>query len=471
MENLNKTTHKEPSLLISFVPLVAVLIMLLLSLFKYKIDIQLPIIAATIIAALISVYHLKFTWYEIERGIIDSITAAMQAILIACIIGMIIASWIMGGIVPAIIYYGLQIISPKFFLVSSLAVSALLGVATGSSWTTSGTIGVALIGIGIGLGIPVEMTAGSVISGAYLGDKMSPFSDTTNMAPAVSGTTLFVHIRNMMWTTGTSFIIAAIMFQILNYGFVGQEIDQANISTMMNALKDNFNINPFLVLPVLFIVVMMRQKVPAIPGLILSIFFGILCALFFQSQTISSIGNALEYGFTAETGIESVDKMLSLGGMQHMMWTVSLILCSLAFGGVMKKSGMIEKIGNGIMKMAKSDSSLIISTMATALFVTISTGEQYLSILLTGKMYKDEYEKRGLAPENLSRSLEDVGTITSPLIPWSTCAVAVSTYLGVSTVAYFPYCFLNLVNPIVATIFAIIGFKIKKLQTPVEEFA
>ncbi len=464
MEKFKRKNQKEPNVFVAFIPLIAVLVMLLLSLFKYKIDIQIPLIAATIIAALISVYHLNCTWNDIEKGIVKSITSAMQAIIIACIIGMIIASWIMGGIVPAIIYYGLQIISPQFFLVSSLTVSAVLGISTGSSWTTCGTIGVALIGIGIGLGIPVAMTAGSVISGAYLGDKMSPFSDTTNLASAVSGTNLFVHIKNMMWTTGTSFILAAILFQILNYKFVGQRFDYQGVLPMMEAINNNFNINIFLIIPVFLLIIMMIRQIPAIPGLILGVFLGIICALLFQSEGISRIGNALQYGFEAKTGIETVDKMLSLGGMQKMMWTVSLILCSLTFGGVMKQSGMIEQIGSSMMRIANGISSLIVSTMFTSLFVTISTGEQYLSILLTGKMYKDEYQKRNLAPENLSRALEDVGTITSPLVPWSTCAVAVSAYLGVSTMDYFPYCFLNLVNPVIATFFVIIGFKIKKIS-------
>lgn len=464
MDTDTRVNVKQPSLIVSLIPILTVISLLLGSLLVFDVDIQIPLILATVVASLISVLYLGFSWKEIEQGIFDSIQSAMQAILIACIIGLIIASWIMGGIVPTIIYYGLKLLSPNFFLVTSLVISAVVGIATGSSWTTCGTIGIALIGIGMGLGIPPEVTAGAVISGAFVGDKMSPFSDTTNLAPAVSGTTLFVHIKNMMWTTMTSFILAGIMFQILNLRYTANKIDQETINSIMLALDKSFDIHLYLLLPVVIIVVIMVKQAPAIPGLLFSVLLGLICAVGVQHADINTIGKALEYGYVAKTGNELVDSLLSRGGMQNMMWTVSLIFCSLSFGGVMEKSGMLKSIANGIMKFAKNNASLIICTMFTSICVIVTTGEQYLSILITGKMYKNEYKNRGLAPQNLSRALEDAGTITSPLIPWSTCAIAVSTYMGVSPLKYLPYCFMNLLNPIVASVFAIVGFRVIKLK-------
>jgi NhaC family Na+:H+ antiporter len=464
MNTHTKENIKNPSLIISLIPMFTLIILLLCALLVFDIDIQIPLIIATSVASLIAVIYLRNSWNDIEQGIFDSVQSAMQAIFIACIIGFIIASWIMGGIVPTIIYYGLKLLSPNYFLVTCLIISSVVGIATGSSWTTTGTIGIALIGIGLGLSIPPEVTAGAVISGAFIGDKISPFSDTTNLAAVVSGTTLFVHIKNMMWTTMTSCILSGIMFQILNFKYTENIIDQGAIDSIMKALNQSFNINIFLLLPVALIIIIMAKQSPAIPGLLFSVLLGLVCAFIFQHVDINTMGEALEYGYVSNTGNEIVDNLLSRGGMQNMMWTVSLIFCSLSFGGVMEKSGMLNSIATEIMKLAKSNALLGISTMATAIFVTLSTGEQYLSILITGKMYSNEYKTRGLAPQNLSRALEDAGTMTSPLIPWSTCAVAISTYLGVSTVKYLPYCFVNLLNPIVGCVFLILGFKIIKID-------
>ena len=466
-----KYDAKKPGLLISLLPLVTVIGLLLASLLVFGIDIHIPLVIGTVVASLIGVFVCKIPWSELEDGIFTSIRSAMQAILITGIIGFIIGAWIMGGIVPAIIFYGLKILSPKFFLVTCLLICAIVSVATGSSWTTAGTIGIALIGIGMGMGIPAHVTAGAIISGAYFGDKMSPLSDTTNLAPAMAGTNLFAHIKHMTYTTGTSFAIAAIGFIIINFKFVGSSLDHDLINGILDALQENYTINPIMLIPPVFIIAMMVFKIPAIPGLILSVFLGILCGVGFQGADVSYIGNVLQYGVTSETGNAVVDDLLTRGGMQNMMWTLSLILCSLSFGGVMERSGMLQTIASNILKLAKGTGSLIAATIGTTIFMNMATGEQYLSVLITGRMYKDEYAKRGLAPENLSRTLEDGGTITSPLVPWSTCAVAMSTYLGVSTIAYLPFCLLNLVNPIVAIIFGFTGFTIKKLEQPKETLA
>ena len=460
---------KTPNFAIAITPMIVVLILLFLSLLKYHIDIHIPLVIGTIVASLLAVYVLHCPWKILEQGIIDSITSAMQAILITGIIGFIIGSWILGGIVPAIIYYGLQILSPKFFLITCLVICSLVSVATGSSWTTAGTIGIALIGIGLGMGIPAQVTAGAVISGAYFGDKMSPFSETTNLAPAIAGTQLFTHIRHMVYTTGVSYILSLIGFGILNFKYTVATVDQNLVGGVLTALQSSFHITPVLLIPPLFIIGMLIFKMPAIPGLIFSVFLGIVCGVTFQGADISTIGTVLQYGYESSSGNAMIDDLLTRGGLQSMMWTLSLILCSLSFGGVMDRAGMLNAIAAQILRLVRGVGSLIASTVLTCIFMNISSGEQYLSILITGRMYKNEYKKRGLAPQNLSRALEDSGTLTSPLIPWCTCAVAMSTYLGVATVAYLPYCFLNLINPIISIIYGYTNFTITKLEEEPEK--
>lgn len=454
--------RKQPGLLVSLIPIVTVFVLLILSLTIYHLDIHIPLIFASIVAAVISVVVLRNRWEDVEKGIISSIMNAMQAILIACIIGLIIAAWIGGGIVPSLIYYGLKILSPRFFLVTCLLVCSVLSIATGSSWTTAGTMGVAMVGIGSGMGIPPAITAGCVVSGAYFGDKMSPFSDTTNLAPAVAGTTLFAHIRHMIYTTGISYLLALVGFAVINFKYTsGGQLD-STVDEVTTALQESFTISPLLMLPVLILVLMIVCKVPAIPGLIISVLIGIVCAVAFQGMGIAELGTVLQYGHVAETGNAMLDELLSSGGLQGMMWTVSLILCSLTFGGIMFQSGMLDAIGRSILRVAKSNGGLICATGITAIVVNLICGEQYLSILLTGKMYREEYERRDLAPQNLSRTLEDFGTITSPLVPWTTCAVAMSSYMGVATIDYLPWSLMNLINPVVAVIIGFSGWTIKK---------
>ena len=462
--NTDVTRGKKPNVWLSLLPLMFVMGMLLCCLLFFDMDIHIPLLLGTVFASLIGVYGLHYRWGDIEKGIFESIQSGMQPILITGIIGMIIGAWILGGIVPSIIYYGLKILSPRFFLITCMILCSIVSIATGSSWTTAGTVGLALIGIGKGMGIPSPLVAGAVLSGAYFGDKMSPFSDTTNLAPAIAGSTLFVHIRHMLYTTGTSYILALIGFMFLNRKYTSDTMDVVMIQTTINTLKETFYISPLLLLPLVFIICMVFLRIPAIPGLLLSVAMGLLCAGVFQKADISLMGNVLQYGYVGDTGNAMVDNLLTRGGMQSMMWTLSLILCSLSFGGVMSVTGMLESVAESILRLAKSTGSLILATVATCLTMNLASGEQYLSLLITGRMFKDEYAKRGLAPENLSRALEDGGTLTSPLIPWCTCAVAMSTYLGVSTLAYLPYCLLNLINPIISVIFGFAGITIKKLD-------
>lgn len=460
-------TKREAKLWEALIPVVgtiAILMYTILPVFGVNGEVHIPLVLGALIAVVVAVYRLGYTWAEIEEGIISSISGTMQAIIILAIIGMIIGTWIQGGIVPTLIYYGLQVLSPGIFLFATLVLCSIVSLATGSSWTTAGTVGIALMGVGTGLGINPAMTAGAIISGAYFGDKMSPLSDTTNLAPAMAGATLFDHVKHMIFTTGTSYIIAAAGFIFLGFGYAGKALDTAAINEILDLMSQNFTISPLLLLVPVIVIVLVAMKVPAIPGLFIGTLLGGVAALLTQGATVGDIFNAMQNGVTSETGNEVLDTLLTRGGLQSMMWTISLIMCALTFGGVLEKTGMLESIAKVILKFAKSTGSLVFATIFTSIFTNVLAGDQYLSIVLPGKMYKEEYHKRGLAPRNLSRCLEDAGTLTSPLVPWNTCGATMSTYLGIPTVEYIPYCFLNLVNPIVSIVYGYMGITMLKLE-------
>jgi len=432
--------------------------------FEVEGEVHIPLILGALVAAGMAMWRLGYTWRDIEEGIVSTISGTMQAILILAIIGMIIGTWILGGIVPTLIYYGLQILSPGLFLVAACLLCSVVSLATGSSWTTAGTVGIALMGVAAGLGVPAPMAAGAIISGAYFGDKMSPLSDTTNLAPAMAGAKLFDHVSHMVYTTGTSLVIALVGFGILGARFAGKELDVANINSILDLMRNNFNINPLLLIVPILVIIMVAKRVPAIPGLFIGTLLGGLAAMIFQGASFAGVMDAMQNGVSSETGNEILDTLLTRGGYQSMMWTISLILAALTFGGILEKTGMLESIGKVILRYAKSTGSLVTATVITSIITNIMAGDQYLSIVLPGKMYKDEFRKRGLAPRNLSRCLEDAGTLTSPLVPWNTCGATMSTYLGVPTIEYLPYAFLNLVNPIVSIVFGFTGITMMKLE-------
>ena len=454
---------KEATLGISLIPVIVVVAVLGIAIIVFGQDPHIPILVGAAVGALIAVYKLGYTWEEIETGIIDSIGSVMQAILILAVIGMLIGTWIGGGIVPTLIYYGLQILSPSFFLISALILCSIVSLATGSSWTTAGTVGVALIGIAQGLGISPALAAGCIVSGAYFGDKMSPLSDTTNLAPAMAGANLFDHIRHMFYTTGVSYGIAAIIYIVLGLQYRGQQLDAGEILGILEAIESLYVINPlFLLVPVVTIGAV-AMKVPAIPGLLLGVVLGGFCMLF-QGGDAGGILSAIHYGVEAASGHEMVDSLLSGGGMDGMMWTISLIMCALTFGGVLESTGMMQTIARTMLEKAKSTGSLILVTILSCLFVNVLCADQYLGIALPGKMFKDAYAERGLAPRNLSRALEDSGTVTSALVPWNTCGATMASFLGVATFAYAPFAFFNLLSPIVSAIYGFTGFSIMTIE-------
>jgi len=455
---------KKATIGIAMIPLLFLIGSLILTLSQWGGDPHIPIFTSAIVAAVVAMTGLNYSWKEIEEGIVDTIKMSMGAILILMIIGMVVGTWILAGIVPTMIYYGLKILSPGVFLLATLVICSIVSLATGSSWTTAATVGIALMGVGMGLGMPPHIIAGAIISGAYFGDKMSPLSDTTNLAPAMAGADLFDHIRHMIYTTGPSYIISAILFALIGMRYAGGALDASAINMLLDGLSGAFTLSPILLLAPVLVIVIVVMKTPAIPGLFGGAVLGGLFAAMFQGAGMSDIIGALHYGYESATGIEAIDSLLSRGGMDSMMWTVSLILCAMTFGGVMEKTGMLHAIAKQILKLAKNTGSLVVATIFTAVAMNLIAGDQYLSIVIPGRMYKSAFDERNLHPKNLSRVLEDSGTLTSPMIPWNTCGAYMITTLGIAPWTYVPYCFLNILNPLVSIFYGFTGITMEKVE-------
>ncbi|MFZ5966685.1 MAG: Na+/H+ antiporter NhaC [Bacillota bacterium] len=455
---------KKATLGIAMIPVLFLLVTLGLVIFVFELgEAHIPLFASAMVAALVGIYMLGFKWSEIEEGIVETIKMSMGAIIILMIIGIVVGTWILSGVVPTMIYYGLKILSPGIFLVATCLICCIVSLATGSSWTTAATVGIALVGIGTGLGIPLPMVAGAIISGAYFGDKMSPLSDTTNLAPAMAGSNLFDHVRHMIYTTGPSLIISLVLFGILGMRYAGGELDAAAINEILDGLSGSFNLNPLLLLVPCLVIAMVIFKVPAIPGLFGAAVLGGIFAMLFQGSDLGTVIDAANNGFVSETGNAVIDDLLSRGGLQSMMWTVSLILGAMTFGGVMEKTGMLHAIAEGILSLAQSTGSLVLSVILTCIAMNLIAGDQYLAIVIPGRMYKSAFDERGLHPKNLSRALEDSGTLTSPLIPWNSCGAYMMATLGVAPWTYVPYCFLNLINPLISIFYGYTGITMEKL--------
>ncbi len=440
---------------------------------------QITLILAATIASIIAVGR-KITWAKIHSTIIENIGKAMPAMLILLLIGSLAGTWLLSGVVPAMVYYGIKIIHPKVFLLTAVVACGLVSLATGSSWSTIATIGVALIGIGKAMGFHEGLVAGAIISGAYFGDKMSPLSDTTNLAPAVAGTDLFTHIRYMITTTAPSISIALIAFTIIGFTYKLDPLE-TNVSDVLATIDGTFFIHPILlIVPVLLIVIIVK-KVPPIPALLAGALIGGVFAVIFQPNIIRLLGGSVQETISYSTASykavmtalfgniniptsnSAVSDLFSTSGMAGMLNTVWLILSAMVFGGAMEAGQMLERITRSIISMVNSSGGLIASTIGTSIFFNITASDQYISIVVPGKMYADSFKKRGLKPEVLSRTLEDGGTITSVLVPWNTCGATQSTVLGVATATYLPYCFFNLVNPVVAIVMGYMNYKIRRV--------
>jgi len=437
---------------------------------------QIALLFATFTAALIGLKN-GYTWKKLEQAMIEGITLSLGAIIILLMVGALIGTWLLSGTVPTLIYYGLQIINPSWFYAASCLICGIVAMSIGSSWTTAATIGVALLGVATGLGLEQVVTAGAVISGAYFGDKLSPLSETTNLAPAVAGADLFEHIHHMLWTTVPSFIIALIIFIFMGFN-AGGSTEAGRIDEIVNLLEQNFNIGFEMLVPLVVLLFLAIRKMPAFPAISIGAVLGAIWAMLFQSDLINSQidasqGQAIGYfklvwttffdGFSIDTGDEKMDSLLSGGGMAGMLTTTWLIMTALMFGAIMEKTGLLDMFVKSILKIAKSTGSLITATIATCIGTNAVAADQYIAIVVPGRMFKDEYEKRGLKPVNLSRTLEDGGTITSPLIPWNTCGAYMQSVLLINPFDYAMFAFFNLINPFLAVVYAYFGIKILRI--------
>jgi NhaC family Na+:H+ antiporter len=408
--------------------------------------------------------YLKYPWKEIQEGIVQGIGLAMGAILILMVVGTLIGTWISGGIVPAMIYYGLKVLSPGIFLIATLIICSIVSLGTGSSWSTAGTVGIALIGVGKGLGIPIPMVAGAIISGAYFGDKMSPLSDTTNLAPAVAGTDVFSHVRHMVYTATPGYIISLIIYGILGLKYARGTIDSQNIDLILTTIKSNYFIHPILLLPPLLVILMVVKKIPPLPALLGGTLIGGIFAAFAQSRSLGEIVSSAKSGFVSETGVAMVDELLSRGGLDSMMSTVALIICALSFGGIMERTGMLKVLAGALLKKVKRVGSLVTTTILSSIGMNAIASDQYMAIVVPGRMYKSAFEAKNLHPKNLSRALEGSATLTSPLIPWNTCGAFMHATLMVNPLAYLPFAFLNLTIPLITIIYGYAGITMEKVK-------
>lgn len=553
------TDTKKPLLIEAIIPIIILIALLSLSVYlNLEGGNQMGLIIATVAAGLIG-YRLDFKWKDMLEGMSAAIGTAMPAIMILLLIGALAGTWLISGIVPTLIYYGLHILNPTYFLVAACIISAIVSLATGSSWSTIATVGVAMFGIGTALDIPVGLSAGAIISGAYFGDKMSPMSDTTNLAPAVAGTDLITHIRYMLWTTVPSITITLIIFLVIGF-FFDAEASTADIDSILKTIEGKFNITPALFIVPVVVILMIIKKVDAIPSILTGAILGGIFAIIFQPEIINELGkaakveitesiNSYEFKFdghkiqnnkinnitsdnteiivlkeekeigiinynlstnthqinsgdselinniqikstlsgyaeeayravvnalTIENSIitdnEKVNKLFSTKGMYGMLYTIWLIVCAMSFGGMMEKLGLLKVITEAMISKKKTGKgSLILTTTATCIGFNVTTSDQYLAIVVPGKMFAKAYKDRGLAPQNLSRTLEDSGTVTSVLVPWNTCGMAQSSVLGIATGEYFFYCFFNLLSPIMTVAYGYLGIKLAKTDEAIKE--
>ncbi|TYR81285.1 Na+/H+ antiporter NhaC [Priestia megaterium] len=454
-----KGERREIRFMLAIIPMIVMIAAMIMTIVKFEGSPHVPLILGTATAAIIA-WKAGFTWKEIESGIYEGIRLALPAIVIIIIVGTIIGAWIGGGIVATMVYYGLKIISPSLFLVSITVICAVVALAIGSSWSTMGTIGVAGMGIGVSMGIPAPIVAGAIISGSYFGDKMSPLSDTTNLASGIAGADLFDHIKHMFYTTIPALVVALVVYGVMGMSYKGSSINNENIDTIMNELQNSFVISPWLLLVPLIVIILVAKKVPALPALAVGVLLGCLSHIFVQGGSIGDAVNALHDGFTILSENELMMELFNRGGIDSMMYTISLTIVAMMFGGVLEKTGMLRAIVQQILRLAKTAKSLIVTTIVSAFFTNVAAAEQYISVMLPGRMYKEAYEEKNLHPKNLSRAVEDGGTVTSVFVPWNTCGVFILATLNVHPFEYGPYAILNYIGPVIAITMALFGFKI-----------
>jgi len=474
--------NKKISFLQALIPLIILIFLLAFNVYLYNDGAtggpnQFALILGGVFAALVGFYN-KVPYDEMMQAVAGNLKSVSTAVFILLMVGALAGTWLVSGIIPTMVYYGLQILNPTFFLVAAVIITSIISLATGSSWTTTATIGIALMGIGKALSIPDGMIAGAVLSGAYFGDKMSPLSDTTNLAPAVAGTDVFTHVKYMMYTTVPTMTITLLIFLLLGFKHSGNVIQ--NNTELLHSITTTFHITPILFIVPLIVIILIIKKAKPLTALFIGVVLAGIFAIIFQPEIVAKMANAKVLNFnSAYKGIMNAmtnstyipsgnvildkNKLFSAGGMSGMLSTIWLIMCAMFFGGIMQAIGALQKISDTLLSYAKSTFGLFASTTFTCIFFNATASDQYLSIVVPGKMYQKSFEDKGLAPENLSRTLEDSGTVTSILFPWNTGGAYQSKTLGVGTLEYVGYAFFNLISPIMTLIFAYFNIKIRKL--------
>ena len=480
---MNQQATREPTLLQALTPLLFLVLALVCAVYLYADDAsfganQIGLMLATGVAGIVGLRN-RMPWQEIQDSLVHGVALAVVPIFILLSVGALIGTWILSGTVPVLIMYGMELMHPAYFYPAACLICGIVALSIGSSWTVAGTLGVALIGVAQGMDMSLPITAGAIISGAYFGDKMSPISDTTIIAPAAAGAELFAHIRHLTWTTFPSLAIALVLFAIIGLGEGGTTTGDG-FGELPALLASHYNLGWYLLIPMVVLFALAMLRFPAYPAILLSAILGGVFAVVFQPDLVVALADnpdlprpmallsgawkALFEGYQANTGNAALDDLLSRGGMISMLNTVWLIICALGFGAVMEKTRLLERMIRSVLARAKSAGSLIATTIATAFGTNVVAADQYMALVLPGRLYLPEFRRRGLAPVNLSRALEDGGTITSPLVPWNTCGAYMAATLGVATLDYLPYAFFNLANPAVALLMAYAGFRILRLR-------
>ncbi len=471
----NTSLKKEINLYVALFPVVVLMTLLAFNIFQFEGEMlggysnQYILLMGGIVAMLVGIFN-KVAPVVMLREVWDNLKSVFVPIMILFLVGALAGTWLISGVIPAMVYYGLKVLSPEIFLPASIVIAAIISIATGSSWTTSATVGIALVGIGTALGIHPGMIAGAVISGAYFGDKMSPLSDTTNLAPAMAGTDLFTHIKYMAYTTVPTIIITLVVFSIISINL--EPTGNADIEYLLASIDKSFNITPYLFLVPVAVVVLILFKTKPLVALASGVVLAAVFAVIFQAEVLSTLSdskssaivNAIFTDTAIATDNDKLNELFSAGGMTGMLWTIFLIICAMVFGGVMDGIGALARITKALLSIASTVFGLFASTVVSCLGLNAIASDQYLAIVIPGKMYKKAFSDKGLAPQNLSRTLEDSGTVTSVLIPWNTCGAYQSGVLGVGVAEYFFYAIFNYLSPFMTLIFAAFSIKIKQLR-------
>ncbi|MGD9332427.1 MAG: Na+/H+ antiporter NhaC [Desulfobacterales bacterium] len=458
-----KRQKRDPYLWEALVSILGLIVFISLAILRYETDAHVPILLGVFVAAVVGL-RAGFSWKEIETGMLNGITNSLQAIVILLIIGILIGVWILSGVVPTLLYYGLKILHPSIFLPATLIICSITSLATGSSWGTAGTIGIALIGVGEGLGFPLPIVAGAVLSGAYFGDKMSPLSDTTNMAPGMVGTDLYTHIKHMAYTTGVSYAVTLVIEIVLSFFYGGGQANLESVNQILTGIDAQFSVNLLLLIPPAIVMLLAFRRIPAVPGIVIGILSAGILGAIFQGNTFGGLLSAAYGGYTSNSGIEAVDNLLTKGGLESMMYTVSLVICAMMYGGIMEKTNQLRVVVNVILRKAQSTGSLITATVMTAIGSNLILCDQYMSIVMTSKMYAQSYKDKGLHPKNLSRAVEDSATVTANLVPWNSGGAYMTATLGVPTIVYLPFNFFCWISPIVSMLYGWFNITIDPLE-------